>query len=88
VDKPNASLSAERRGSLVYPELDSFFFQNNFNKNNKKLSNYELDSKYKDFEKVFEYPYKTREKFFNKLIENPAVMWPLGNEWTFKNNRR
>lgn len=87
MDKPNASLSAERRGSLVYPELDSFFFQNNLNKSAKKVSS-QNEAKYKEFQKVFEYPYKTRERFFNKLIENPAVMWPLGNDWSFKNNRR
>jgi len=57
------------------------------NKSTKKVDP-ENKVKYKEFQKVFEYPYKTRKRFFNKLIENPAVMWPLGNDWTFKNNRR
>jgi hypothetical protein len=33
VDKPNASLSAERRGSLSYPDLDCFFTNSLFDRN-------------------------------------------------------
>ena len=66
VDKPNASLSAERRGTLSYPELESFFVKD-------------------DNEKIFNYPCGGKENFYSKLIENTSLMWPVGNDWSFKN---
>ena len=66
VDKPNASLSAERRGSLSYPELDSFFSK-------------------KDNEKNFGYPCNGRNNFYEKIKENPSFIWPVGNDWSYKN---
>lgn len=75
VDKPNASLSAERRGSLSYPDLESFF---NVFECNKEV----------DFEKNFKYCFGNRDNFFDKLIESPGQMWPVGNEWSFRNKNK
>ena len=66
VDKPNASLSAERRGTLSYPELESFFVKDNN-------------------DKIFNYPCGGKENFYMKLIDNTSLMWPVGNDWSFKN---
>jgi hypothetical protein len=66
VDKPNASLSAERRGTLSYPELDSFFIK-------------------KDGEKNFGYPCNGRNNFYEKIKENASFIWPVGNDWSYKN---
>jgi hypothetical protein len=69
VDKPNASLSAERRGTLSYPDLETFFVKDS----NKK---------------IFNYPCNSRKNFYNKLIENVSLMWPVGNDWSFKNKQK
>lgn len=68
VDKPNASLSAERRGSLAYPDLDSFFITDRMKPTN-----------------IFNYPFSSRNNFYTKILENPSLMWPVGNDWSFKN---
>ena len=79
MDKPNASLSAERRGSLSYPEVDSFFVNGNDNiaKKNKKGDS-----------AIFQFPCNTRENFYAKLVESPSMMWPVGNEWSYKNKNK
>ena len=41
-----------------------------------------------EFRKVFDYPYKIRERFFNRIIESPGSHWPAGNDWSYKNNRK
>jgi hypothetical protein len=76
VDKPNASLSAERRGTLSYPEIDSFFVNSTRAKHQPRLSN------------IFNYPYGSRKTFYNKLLDNPSMMWPVGNDWSFKNRNK
>jgi hypothetical protein len=78
VDKPNASLSADRRGTLSYPEIDSFFIKNSRNSNHS-------DTKSSNF---FNYPYGSKSSFYNRIIENPSLMWPVGNDWSFKNKNK
>ena len=94
VDKPNASLSAERRGSLSYPDIECFFFGNqskqiNFNNgsdsNNKKTRK---QAKKEFSSNVLNYPFNSRTNFYNKLTENPSIMWPVGNDWSFKNKNK
>ena len=75
---------------MTYPELDCFFYDENsiVNYGYKKISNKRNDPEYKNFKKIFEYPFKSRERFFTKVTENPYNMWPVGNEWSFKNRRK
>jgi len=50
VDKPNASLSAERKGVLCYPDIESFFWNENINGNNE--INYPCGGRVSFFEKL------------------------------------
>ena len=50
VDKPNASLSAERKGVLCYPDIESFFWNENINGNNE--INYPCGGRVEFFEKL------------------------------------
>ena len=50
VDKPNASLSAERKGVLCYPDIESFFWNENINGNNE--INYPCGGRIPFFEKL------------------------------------
>ena len=72
VDKPNASLSAERKGVLCYPDIESFFWNDNLNTNNNEIN----------------YPCGGRIQFFEKLKENISMSWPTTNQWSFKNRNK
>ena len=72
VDKPNASLSAERKGVLCYPDIESFFWNENINGNNNEIN----------------YPYGGRIQFFEKLKDNISMSWPTTNQWSFKNRNK
>ena len=95
VDKPNASLSAERKGSLCYPDIESFFHNeySNFNKLNGNNSNHlnesinsnNSSSKKENNNYEFYYPYGGRKHFFEKLKENISMSWPTSNNWNYKN---
>ena len=72
VDKPNASLSAERKGVLCYPDIESFFWNDNLNNNNNEIN----------------YPCGGRIQFFEKLKDNISMSWPTTNQWSFKNRNK
>ena len=72
VDKPNASLSAERKGVLCYPDIESFFWNENLNGNNNEMN----------------YPCGGRIQFFEKLKDNISMSWPTTNQWSFKNRNK
>ena len=72
VDKPNASLSAERKGVLCYPDIESFFWNDNLNGNNNEIN----------------YPCGGRIPFFEKLKDNISMSWPTTNQWSFKNRNK
>ena len=50
VDKPNASLSAERKGVLCYPDIESFFWNENVSENNE--INYPCGGRIPFYEKI------------------------------------
>ena len=64
----------------------------NVNDNNNSTENANEKKKNKndesEFRNIFDYPYKFRERFFNKIIESPGYHWPAGNDWSYKNNRK
>ena len=72
VDKPNASLSAERKGVLCYPDIESFFWNDNLNGNDNEIN----------------YPCGGRIPFFEKLKDNISMSWPTTNQWSFKNRNK
>jgi hypothetical protein len=37
---------------------------------------------------IFNYPYGSRNTFYAKLKEYPSVMWPVGNDWSYKNSNK
>lgn len=89
VNKPDASLSAERRGCLVYPDLDCFFLSN-INKTSKEIS-VVLDCNPDDIEcanaQVQEIQiYSTRKNKHNKYVktgvsQNDIVFnYPVGKD--------
>ena len=103
VDKPNASLSAERKGALCYPDIESFFWNDilvNNKVNNSNLNNNHLNEsinsnssckKDKDNNNnicEINYPYGGRKKFFEKLRDNISLSWPTTNIWSFKNRNK
>ena len=73
VDKPNASLSAERKGVLCYPDIESFFWNDNINHGNNNEYNY---------------PCGGRLQFFEKMKDNISMSWPTTNQWSFKNRNK
>lgn len=85
MDKPNASLSAERRGSLAYPDIDCFFVYKNNRANSEKVREKKQEKKDSN---VFNYPFSSRKNFFSKLVKNPSNMWPVGNDWSFRNKKK
>ena len=103
VDKPNASLSAERKGALCYPDIECFFWNDilvNNKVNNSNLNNNHLNEsinsnssckKDKDNNNnicEINYPYGGRKKFFEKLRDNISLSWPTTNIWSFKNRNK
>jgi hypothetical protein len=36
----------------------------------------------------FQYPTNNRKSFYAKLIENSSMMWPVGNDWSYKNKKK
>ena len=98
VDKPNASLSAERKGALCYPDIESFFWNdyvsNNYNGNNKTNSSDSINSSNSKKEiniinnNEYNYPYGGREQFFEKLKDNISMSWPTTNLWSYKNRNK
>ena len=99
VDKPNASLSAEKKGSLCYPDIESFFWNenlvNNKIKNNTNGSHInetpnEKNNVNKENENNNElnYPYGGRRQFFDKIKDNISLSWPTTNIWSYKNRNK
>ena len=98
VDKPNASLSAERKGTLCYPDYESFFWNDSMNNtktsngyNSNHLSesiNSNSSSKKDNNNCENNYPYGGRKQFFEKLKDNIGMSWPTTNLWTFKNRNK
>jgi hypothetical protein len=37
---------------------------------------------------IINYPYSSRDVFYKKLAENPSLMWPVGNDWSYKNRNK
>ena len=90
VDKPNASLSAERKGALCYPDIESFFW-NEFITNSKTNYSESINSnssKKDSSNNEYNYPYGGREQFFEKLKDNISMSWPTTNLWSFKNRNK
>ena len=90
VDKPNASLSAERKGALCYPDIESFFW-NEFITNSKTNCSESINSnssKKDNNNNEYNYPYGGREQFFEKLKDNISMSWPTTNLWSFKNRNK
>ena len=90
VDKPNASLSAERKGALCYPDIESFFW-NEFITNSKTNYSESINSnssKKDSNNNEYNYPYGGREQFFEKLKDNISMSWPTTNLWSFKNRNK
>ena len=90
VDKPNASLSAERKGALCYPDIESFFW-NEFITNSKTNCSESINSnssKKDSNNNEYNYPYGGREQFFEKLKDNISMSWPTTNLWSFKNRNK
>ena len=95
VDKPNASLSAERKGSLCYPDIESFFHNEYSNSNklngcnsnhlNESINSNNSSCKKENNNFEFYYPYGGRKHFFEKLKENISMSWPTANNWNYKN---
>jgi len=104
VDKPNASLSAGRRGALSYPDLESFIIKATTKSNKgtvrqmskgnwkslKLLEEQEEieEAQKKKKKKTGAYPTGEREDFYKRLLQTPSFMWPLGNNWTYKNREK
>ena len=90
VDKPNASLSAERKGALCYPDIESFFW-NDYITNNKTNASESINSnssKKESYNNEYNYPYGGREQFYEKLKDNISMSWPTTNLWSFKNRNK
>ena len=98
VDKPNASLSAERKGTLCYPDYESFFWNDSMNNNKTSIGynsnhlsesiNSNSSSKKDNNNCENNYPYGGRKQFFEKLKDNIGMSWPTTNLWTFKNRNK
>ena len=98
VDKPNASLSAERKGALCYPDIESFFWNDYLsnNKNNNSFNGNHLNesinsnssSKKENHNCETNYPYGGRKQFYEKLKDNVSMSWPTTNIWSFKNRNK
>eukprot|EP01016_Furgasonia_blochmanni_P024137 TRINITY_DN2599_c0_g1_i2.p1 TRINITY_DN2599_c0_g1~~TRINITY_DN2599_c0_g1_i2.p1 ORF type:complete len:672 (+),score=154.96 TRINITY_DN2599_c0_g1_i2:1413-3428(+) len=63
VDKPQASLSEGRRGTLAYPSFTESFRTPSF-------------------------PFKGRAKWLESIKMKPSNMWPTGDKWSYKNERK
>ena len=87
VDKPNASLSSEKKGALCYPDIECFFWNESLNTN--KIYNNSSESSNTNITN-FEsnYPCGGRNKLFEKIKDNISMSWPLGNSWSYKNRNR
>jgi phage terminase large subunit GpA-like protein len=79
VDKPNASLSTDRRGTLSFPEISSFF------PNSKEKELFTRKDSKKSNSNMWEYPFGTRNQFLDKLCKNYSHMWQTNNKWSYKN---
>ena len=99
VDKPNVTLSTEKKGALCYPDIESFFWNDylNGNKiNNNKVNNNHLNESFNSSGSSkkdnnfceFNYPYGGRREFFEKLRDNLSLSWPNTNIWSFKNRNK
>ena len=93
VDKPNASLSAERKGALCYPDIESFFWNDYLTNNNKtnyseSINSNNSSSKKENNNSEYNYPYGGRIQFFEKLKDNISMSWPTTNQWSFKNRNK
>ena len=98
MDKPNVTLSAEKKGSLCYPDIESFFWRNYVNNN--KISNNANNNKLNDSTNSnssskkeinicgFNYPYGGRKGFYEKLRDNLSLSWPTTSIWSFKNRNK
>ena len=71
---------------MAYPDLECFFI----NKNGKSINYNEKRGikKEKKVSNVFNYPYDNRNTFLKKLKNNPSSMWPVGNDWSFRNKKK
>ena len=111
VDKPNASLSAEKRGTLTYPDLESFIIklppkpikgtvrqitkmtmgtwrpprqlEDSFDEAEEAEA--AAQKRKKRAKKIGTYPIGERDEFFKRLVQAPSFMWPVGNNWAYKN---
>ena len=100
VDKPNASLSAERKGALCYPDIESFFWNDYLNNNkinnnindihhsNESINSNSSSKKENITNNKVNYPYGGRKQFFEKLKDNISMSWPTTNQWSFKNRNK
>ena len=92
VDKPNASLSAERKGALCYPDIESFFWNDYLTNNNKINYSDSINSNSSSKKEInngeLNYPYGGRIQFFEKLKDNISMSWPTTNQWSFKNRNK
>ena len=100
VDKPNASLSAERKGALCYPDIESYFWNDYLNKNkinnninginhsSESINSNNSSKKENNINNEATYPCGGRKQFFEKLKDNISMSWPTTNQWSFKNRNK
>jgi len=96
-NRTNASLVAEKRGTLSYPDIDSFIVKpipksyvgtmRQVMKMTAKIQKpptiiEETETKRHD------YPTGERDTFYKKIVEVPSFVWPTNNNWTYKNTMK
>eukprot|EP00826_Nyctotherus_ovalis_P047374 TRINITY_DN5443_c0_g1_i9.p1 TRINITY_DN5443_c0_g1~~TRINITY_DN5443_c0_g1_i9.p1 ORF type:complete len:508 (-),score=88.05 TRINITY_DN5443_c0_g1_i9:237-1760(-) len=96
-NRSNASFAAEKRGTLCYPDLDSFIGKSALKpiratmRQVMKMSTgaWKPPASHDAVEtKRGDYPTGERDEFYKKIIEVPSFVWPSNNNWTYKNKTK
>lgn len=96
-NRSNASFAAEKRGTLCYPDLDSFIEKSAPKpiratmRQVMKMSAgaWKPPANHDAVEtKKGDYPTGERDEFYKKIIETPSFVWPSNNNWTYKNKTK
>ena len=98
VNRSNASLSTEKRGTLTYPDLESFIVkpapkpiigtERQIIKLSMGMWKPPTSTEEETDQKKYEYPTGERTEFYKKVAEVPSFIWPLGNSWSYKNKAK
>lgn len=76
VNKPNASLSAERRGSLAYPDVDCLFFTNSHSFNSHTGEDTQSDDRIEDTKMVIDSPIIKSKNSKHSLTNSSQLIAP------------